>query len=92
VSVLFEEAGLAAFMRGILHLTSGNLDCYAYRQELPMRPDMDASFSNGALELLRLSLIQGKGDRTVGVKQSQLLQIALLVMGQVLSWNRDVLF
>jgi hypothetical protein len=53
---------------------------------------MNAFVSNGVSELLRLSVIQGKGDRTVAVKQPRLLQIALLGMGQVLSWNRTVLF
>ena len=53
---------------------------------------MDAFISNGALVLLRLSVIQNNGDRTVAVKQSDLLQIALLGMNQVLSWNYDVLF
>jgi hypothetical protein len=53
---------------------------------------MNAFVSNGVSELLRLSVIQGKGDRTVAVKQPRLLQIALLGMGQVLSWNRAVLF
>jgi hypothetical protein len=79
-------------MRGILHLTSWNLDCYAYRQELLMRQAKNAFVSNGVSELLRLSVIQGKGDRTAAVKQPRLLQIALLGMNQVLSWNRDVLF
>jgi len=79
-------------MRGILPLISGKIDCYAYRQELLMRQAKNAFVSNGVSELLRLSVIQGKGDRTVAVKQPRLLQIALLVMSRVLSWNRDVLF
>jgi hypothetical protein len=37
-----------------------------------MRQVVDASISNGVFELLHLRLIQGKGDRTVGVKQPQL--------------------
>jgi hypothetical protein len=53
---------------------------------------MNAFVSNGGSELLRLSVIQGKGDRMVGVKQPWLLQIALPVVNQVLSWNRTVLF
>jgi hypothetical protein len=57
-----------------------------------MKQAKNAFVSNGVSELLLLSLIQGKGDRTVAVKQPQLLQIALLGMNQVLSWNRDVLF
>jgi hypothetical protein len=92
VSVIFAEAGLTAFMRGILHLTSWNFGCYAYRQELLVRQAMNAFVSNGVSELLRLSVIQGKGDRTVAVKQPRLLQIALLGMGQVLSWNGTVPF
>jgi hypothetical protein len=47
-----------------------------------MKQVVDASISNGVSELLRLRLIQGKGDRTVHVKQPQRLQIALLVMNQ----------
>jgi hypothetical protein len=53
---------------------------------------MIAFISNGVSELLRLSVIQAKGDRTVGVKQPGLLQIALPVVNQVLSWNCTVLF
>jgi hypothetical protein len=57
-----------------------------------MRQAMNAFVSNGVLELLRLSVIQGKGDRTGTVNQPRLLQIALLVMNRVLRWNGDVLF
>jgi hypothetical protein len=52
---------------------------------------MNAFIRNGVSELLRLSVIQGKGDRTVGVKQPCRLQIALPVVNQVLSWNCNVL-
>jgi hypothetical protein len=53
---------------------------------------MDAFISNGVSELLHSSAIQGKGDRMVAVKQPWLLQIALPVVNQVLSWNCTVLF
>jgi hypothetical protein len=53
---------------------------------------MNAFISNGVSELLRLSVIQGKGDRMVAVKQPWLLQIALPLVNQVLSWNHTVLF
>ncbi len=52
---------------------------------------MNAFIRNGASELVRLSVIQGKGDRRIGVKQPWLLQIPLPVMNRVLSWNYTVL-